>query len=121
MIINFSNVEKNIFENEELRRILYIKYNIFFSQWIIGKQVPSLKQVAKKALFDFLNNFKEEDLPILEKHFNEKITIEKLNYDVIKSLKIPINEICDFLDELEGFNYFTTSRDADYIYILGWR
>lgn len=124
MNINFSNVEKLIFENsEELRHILPNHYLSFFDQWKMGKQFSFLKQIGKAATLDFLNHINEVDVEKLEKYFGEKIYIEKLNYSTVLNLKIPLveKEICQKLCEIVGFNYFGTYRDDQYLYISFWK
>tara|TARA_B100000941_G_C28239736_1_gene415862 strand:- start:206 stop:583 length:378 start_codon:yes stop_codon:yes gene_type:complete len=124
LYINFSNVEKLIFENsEEIKQILPPYYWSFFEQWKLGKQLPMLKQVGKSAMLDFLNHIKDEDVDLLEEYFDERIVVEKLNYSTVQNLKIPISEkdICQKLCEVIGFNYFSTWRDDKFLYISFWR
>jgi len=122
--INFSNVEKIIFENsEEIKKFLPPYYSSFFEQWKLGQQLPILKQVGRSAMLDFLNHIREEDIKKLEEFFGERIIIEKLNYSTVKNLKIPLSqkEVCQKLCEVIGFNYFSTWRDDEHLYISFWR
>jgi hypothetical protein len=122
--INFSNVEKLIFENsEKIIKLLPSYYSSFFEQWKLGRQLPMLKQVGRSAMLDFLNHIREEDIVKLEEFFGERIIIEKLNYSTVKNLKIPLSQkdICQKLCEVVGFNHFSTWRDDEYIYISFWR
>lgn len=122
--INFSNVEKLIFENsDDLKYLLPNHYWSFFEQWKMGKQFPFLKQIGKSATFDFLNHINPTDIEKLEVYFGEKISIEKLYYNTVLNLTIPLSEkeICQRLCEVVNFNYFRTYRDDQYLYISFWK
>jgi len=121
--INFSNVEELIFQNEDIKQILPSYYWNYFEQWKLGRQLPMLRQIGKAALLDFINHIKEDDVEKLEEYFGERIVVEKLNYGVAVNVKIPISEIdvCEQLCTISGFNYFSTWRDEDFLYISFWR
>jgi len=122
--INFSNVEELIFENsDEIRGLLPAYYSSFFEQWKLGRQLPMLKQVGRSAMLDFLNHIREEDVAKLEEFFGERIVVEKLNYSTVQNLQVPLDQIdvCQKLCEVVGFNYFSTWRDDEYLYVSFWR
>ena len=123
MIINFSNVESLIFNNDDIKHLLPAYYWSFFEQWKLGKQFPMLKQISKSAILDFLNHLNDDDIKKIGEYFGEKVIIEKLNYHTVVNVKIPLTdkEICQRLCEVVNFNYFSLWRDIEYLYITFWR
>ena len=83
-----------------------------------------LREVGKQAMLDFLNEVNNDHLSLLEDYFDERVVVEKLNYDIVENVKLPLSEagmVCDHLCRIEGFNYFSTWRDESYLYISFWR
>jgi len=121
--INFSNAEELIFWNQEVQKLLPAHLFSIFEQWRMAKRIPFLKEMGKQAVLDLLNNITEEDVDLLEQHFQEKIIIEKLNYHITREFKVPLNDpnLCNQLCEITGFNYFSTWRDHEFLYISFWR
>ncbi len=124
-IINFKNIEELIFQDPNILNVIPREYKDYILQWKLSKQNPSLKQLGRKAILDFLNSFPIESYhqTILENYLNEEIVIEKFNYNIVENIKIPLNdlEICDVLCKINDFEYFDTFRDKDHLYISFWR
>ena len=121
MILNFSNIENYIFEDLNSQKLLPQFYP-YFEQWRLARRLPILKQLGRQAVLDVLNQISDEDIVALEQYFGKSISIDKLEYSVIKNIQVPVNsDLCDLLCELRGFNYFSTWRDQDHIYISLWR
>lgn len=122
--LNFSNVEKLIFKDREIQKVLPPNMFSYFEQWRLGKQMPFLKQIGKAAMLDFINNLNDEHISILEDYFNERVVVERLNYNVAMNIEVSLensNEVCQKLCEIEGdFNYGTW-RDEKKLYISFWR
>jgi hypothetical protein len=119
--LNFSNVEELIFNDRVAQNALPTHYFSLFEQWRLAQQLPSLRQLGKHAVLDFLNQLNEDDIHTLEVYFDRKIMVEKLNYSVVKNLQAPLSEVCKTLCEVDGFAYFSTWRDNDSLYISFWR
>lgn len=122
-ILNFSNVEQLIFYDREVQKILPIHMFSLFEQWRLSQRMPFLRQLGKQALLDFLNGLTDEDIAVLEGYFDEKIIVERLNYSIVHNLVVPLNDssLCKALCEIEGFGYFSTWRDEDFLYMTFWR
>lgn len=88
-VINFSNVEQLIFEDEKTHRLFPAYFSSYFETWKLGKRLPMLRQMGKEALLDFLNHVRDEHLEALEEYFGERIAVEKLNYSTVRNVKIP--------------------------------
>lgn len=121
--LNFSTVEELIFLDEQAQNILPDHMFGIFEQWKLAKRIPALKLLAQQSVLDFLNGLKDEDIDILEEYFQDRILIERLNYNVTLNLKLLINDqsTCEKLCSLEGFNHFSTWRDHEFIYLSLWR
>lgn len=121
--LNFSNVEDLVFYDTEVQRLLPIHMFSVFEQWRLSKRLPYLRDLGKQAVLNFLNNLNDDEIEILEHYFGEKIVIERLNYSIVFNFKVPLLEtkICDELCNVEGFNYFSTWRDEEHLYISLWR
>lgn len=119
--INIKNVEELIFYNNRLKNILP-DFDQLFKQWAMGKRFPKFKNLSQKSLLQFLDLIKDKHIKILEKHFDSKIKIEKLDYKIAKNLQSSIKEIEKNLCAMEGFaDNFSISRKKDQIYISFWR
>jgi hypothetical protein len=121
--LNFSNVEELIFYDIEAQKILGNDMYSIFEQWKMSKRIPYLKSIGQQAILDFLNTITESQVEILENYFGKKIFIEKLNYELVKNLKISIEkkDICDELCKIEGYSYYTSFRDDNHIYLTFWK
>ena len=123
IVLNFANVEELIFHDRPLQKLLPADFFSLFEQWRLGIQFPALKQLGKHAVLDFINQLNEDHIEVLESYFQEKIVLERLNYNVVNHIKVPIGEFeaCKALCEVVEFGYFSTWRDKDSLYITFWR
>jgi hypothetical protein len=121
--LNFSNVEELVFFDTSVQKLLPPHMFSMFEQWRLAKRVPFLRDIGKQAVLDLLNNLTDDDVNVLEQHFGEKIVVEKLNYNIALNFKVLLSDsnICEELCKVEGFNYFSTWRDEQYLYISFWR
>lgn len=121
--LNFSNVEELIFYDLEAQQVLPLDMYSFFEQWRMSKRIPFLKAIGQQAVLDFLNTLNDEHVEALEVYFGQSIFVEKLNYSLSQSVKIPVDkfEICKELCKVQEFNYYSTWRDEDFVYITFWR
>jgi hypothetical protein len=122
--LNFSTVENLIFYDQKAQAVLPPYMLSYVEQWKIAKRIPALSQMGKQSMLNFLNNLKEDHVDSLEEYFGERVVVESMNYQIVENIKIPLaesEEVCRILCDTEGFNYFATWRDADYLYISFWR
>jgi hypothetical protein len=119
--LNWTNVEELIFYDSDVQNLLPVHMFSIFEQWRLAKRVPFLRELGKQALLDFLNQLTEKDINVLESYFKKKIFVEKINYSISLDLKIPLSNICNELCHIEGFNYTSTFRDEEYLYLTLWR
>ena len=119
--LNFANIEELIFYNNNIKYHLPQHLMSHYYQWELGRKNQYLRNIAIRALFDFLNDITEEEIQLFEKFLGDKVKVEKFDYKVVKNYKIPLNEICEELCKIGGYNYFTTYRDKDFLYLSIWR
>ena len=121
--LNLTNIEELVFYDREVQKLLPDTFFSVFEQWRIAKRLPMLSSVGKQAVLDFLNTVTDQEIETLELYFGQKINVEKLNYSVSINIKVPLSkesEICNQLCDI-NFNYFSTWRDEEYLYISFWR
>lgn len=121
--LNFSTVEELIFYDTSVQSRLPAHMFSLFEQWRLAKRVPYLREIGKQALLDFLNTITDKDVATLEEYFGDKIVVEKLNYNIVLNIKVPLSEadVCNSLCDVEGFNYLSTWRDDEHLYVVLWR
>lgn len=121
--LNFSNAEEIVFYDRQLQQRLPAHMFGIFEQWRLAQRVPFLRDLGKQAILDFLNGIEDDEISIIEKHLNQKIIVERLNYSVALNLVVPLadTEICRKLCEVEGFNNYSLWRDDTSLYISFWR
>ena len=123
-VVNFTTVESLIFFDPEVCKVLPPYMSSYIQQWKISKQIPGLRQMGRQALLDLLNGLTDEHIELLEDHFGERVIVEKLTYHITENIRVPLadaDEVCQALCGVEGFNYFGTWRDKDYLHISFWR
>lgn len=122
--INIQNVEEIIFQNDQIWRDLPDLRHLR-EQWRLSKISPALRAMAKKSMLDFLNKSKKSHEDIISKHLGTTVTIDKLDYYLVKNLDFPIEDAELELNLLEAetplYSYFGTYRKKDRIYITFWR
>lgn len=121
LYLNFSNVEELIFWNTDIQKLFPEHMFSLFEQWRLAQLHPFLRELGKQAILDFLNSLTDEDIDVLEEYLGEKIVVERLNYNIAINIKMPISKACEKLCEVEGFNYFSTWRDDEHLYLSCWK
>lgn len=124
LTINIQNVEEIIFQNDKIwKSIPELQY--LREQWKLSKISPILRAMGKKALLDFLNKAKEEHELAISKFLNTTVTINKIDYQVIKNMEFDLEDaelILNILDEQEPlYSYFGTYRKENRLYVTFWR
>jgi hypothetical protein len=119
--LNFANVEELVFKDPNIQSLL-LEYRDCFQQWKLGQIVPYLKPTAQKATLDFLNQLTSDQIKILENHWKQPVEIERLDYTIVKNYEVKITESEDWIKNLDGLEgEIFLYRDADTLYIGGWR
>jgi hypothetical protein len=118
--INFTTVQKLIFEDEEVQKKLP-EFKDLFQQWKLGTLVPSLRPMAQKSLLDLLNQLGDENIRTLEQHFGTTIKLERLDYTLVKSHTVKLSEVQNRIEQLGVEGELFLYRDANHLYIGTWK
>ena len=118
MILNFHNVEELVFYDEKLKKKIP-EFSDIFNQWAFSKQHIGFRQLTNRLLSDFLNSLQEEQIVILEHYFGAKITINKIDYQVVKNEDFDIED-AELLINNDDFN-FEIYRNKNRLHITFWR
>lgn len=120
MRINIQNVEDKIFQNKEIWRkmpdLVYLR-----DQWRLSKMTPMLRAMGKKSIIDFLYKAKSTHEDILSEHFNESVTIDKIDRHLVKNVEFSIDEEVPELETDDNYTAFSTYRKDNKIYVTFWR
>lgn len=122
MILNSYNIEDIVLRNPGLlNKLSHHKDQI--QQWTLGQMIPALRSTGQKAKIDFLNKLTKEDLDVIREHLNLKfLTIESLDYSIVKNHTSNITDIENFLNiDNVMLNDFCVSREGEQLYICTWR
>jgi hypothetical protein len=119
--INLKNIEELLFKNNDVKN-LFPELRHIFDQWLLSYRFPILNTMRKQAMMDLLNSLDEIHVNKLETFFEDKITVDKLDFHTIKNLKFFINDsIGEELTKYESYNNITINRKGDQVYITLWR
>lgn len=116
--LNFASVQELVFQDPNVQALL-IECQDLFQQWKLGQIVPALRPTARKAELDLLNRLTKDQIRTLENYWGKPVEVERLDYSMIKTLTVKLEEAQDQLAGLEGEIFLY--RDADNVYIGAWK
>lgn len=117
--LNLNNIEKLVFESGVIKKFPEFKHQ--YDQWKLSKMSPSLRQLGKRTLIDFVNCLQNEHISALENYFKTSITIDKLDYHTVKNYNFSTSRLEIDLNDIQGLENFTTYTDGCQTYISFWR
>ena len=117
LIINLQNVKDLIISDKKATSLLS-EFQHFFDTWKFSVRFPTFRSLGEKALIDFLLSLKPEHIKILEQYFGQPISVDTMDYRIVKNIKMSLNEEGNLLD---GFPNFSIYRNSDNLYITNWR
>ena len=118
LVINFQNV-KDLIASDAKATSLLPEFKHFFDTWKFSVRFPTFKSLGDKALIDFLLSLKPENIKVLEQYFGTSVSIDALDYRIVKNVKLPLGEEGNL--QMEGFPNFSIYRDRYHLYISYWR
>lgn len=120
LTINLRNIEKIIFRNPFLKKLLP-EFKELFKQWSLAQSNPHLRNMGKQAVIDLLAAINDNHIKIIAGFLQMPVEVDKLSNRVIKRFDTTIDELEDKLNELQEFGYYFIYREGDQIYISSWR
>lgn len=116
--LNFFNIEEIIFLNQEIRnKFLDLKHII--DQWDMGYRFAGLDFIKKRAKLDMLNSLNEDHLKVLTEFLKDSIVIDRIDYNVIKNFKFPVETVPNLEDV--NISNFCVTRNKDSFSLTFWR
>lgn len=118
MKLNLQNIEDILFMDKKLHQ-LFPEFRHYFDQWRIGKTVPGMQTLSKKTLLDTLNSLHTEHLDKLKEYFGSEITLEKIDYHIVKNKMFTLDniELCDFAE----YHDCCITRNKEEVRVTFWR
>jgi hypothetical protein len=120
MELNLNNAEELIFHDREVQKLLP-EFQYLFNQWKFAFTNPGFRSMRKKSVMDLLDKLTDEHVEILENHLQSEIAVKKIDYHIIKNCEFGLDEAQSEIKGMEGFPYFSISRDKDHVYLSFWR
>jgi hypothetical protein len=117
--LNLSNVEELVFYDRNLQAKLP-EFSNSFNVWTFSLRA-GFGPIGKKTVMDFLNGLKEDHIEILEKHFKDKITVERSDYHIVRHQQVALDNAEEGLNQMQGFPNISIHRDENQLYISHWR
>lgn len=114
--INLNNVEELVFRDKFLQKE-FPEFRSFFDQWRLAQILPAMRQMGKKAILDFMNSVRDEHLEILKNYFKQPVTVDRLDYAIVKNVDFGIFDAERELNEFNTFPQFSICRDKSRLYI----
>src|SRR5262252_10640643 len=98
MRLNLQNVEQIIFMDAGARRLLP-DFKHLFDSWTLATKVTALRNLGKRSLLDFLNGLRDDHLQSLSAHFREQVTVDTLDYHIVRNVETGIEEVVEELSK----------------------
>lgn len=119
LTINLQNIEDLVFLDKKLQSQLP-EFRHFFDQWRLAQHAPALRPMGRRAMLDLLNSLDNHNA-LLSRYFGTSVTIDKLDYHLVKNYDFPLEGIETEINKVEGYMNFSAYRDKDHFYISFWR
>lgn len=120
LIINLRNVEKIIFRNSALKKLLP-GFQEFFKQWTTAQINPHMRMMGKQAVIDLLATINEKHLKVISEFLKMSVDVDKLSNRAIVKFDTTIDKLEDKLNELQEFGHYFIYREGEQVYISSWR
>lgn len=116
MIINLQNIENFLFFDKKIKN-LFPEFRDIFNQYAFGKST-GLEDLSKRTIIDFMNLLEPQHLIKLEEYFKEKISLDKIDYRIVKNMEFSL------LEEnisLNGYKEIALFRNKDKLKVTLWK
>jgi hypothetical protein len=119
--INLKNIEELVLKNP-LAKSLFPDLRHLFDQWLLSYRFSALDTMRKQAMLDLLNSLDGPHVEKLARLFGDMISVEKLDYHIVRNLNFSINDsIGGELTKHGSYTNIALSRSANQMYITMWR
>ncbi len=119
-MLNLNNIEEFLFEDQKIRKILPEFINLF-DQWKLAKITPALRSLGKRSVLELMNSLNEEHLSKLSNYFSTKVTIDKIDYRIVKNYTWDESQVEQELSKINSFGNYAIHKEGNNISITFWR
>jgi len=121
LVLNLDNVEELIFQNKEARKLLP-EFRQLFDQWKLARMIPSMKNLGRRSVLDFLNSVETSHEKILASIFGDEVSVDRMVYHIVNNQVFSLGSAEGNLNEgSEWFPNFSLDRDGERLYLCFWR
>jgi hypothetical protein len=121
LLLNLDNVEELIFQNREARKLLP-EFRQLFDQWKLARMIPSMKNLGRRSVLDFLNSVESSHEKILGSLFGDEVQVDRMAYNIVNNQVFLLDSAEKTLNEgSEWFTNFSLDRDGERLYVCFWR
>jgi len=92
-----------------------------FDSWALATRITALRNLGRRSLLDFLNGLNADHLQTLSDFFKESVTVDKLDYHVVRNVECSLDGVAEEMSKYEGFLDVAAYRKGDNVYISFWR
>lgn len=120
MKINLSNIEEIIFRDENVWKKMprLLKYR---DNWRVSQITPGLRQMAKRAFVDCINDIGESEIASLTEYFGEQVFLERISDKSTATVSGMHAQLPGRLCEIDGFSDYCVTSDGDSVSVTFWR
>lgn len=118
--LTFKEVEEIIFSHPIIQLNLN-KYKSFFDSYHMAKMSPSLKRLAIRSVFGFMEAITPSEEKLISNILGYEISINKMSIDNIKSITGTIDDIEFKLEDSYNYSEMCIYRKGKEVKILCWR
>lgn len=119
MEITLYNIREKIFLNSDIQKKLSF-FKIIFDEWNLAYALGGMASRLRHLEIELLNSLEDDHKKILSQHFNSNIEIKKINNNLSKNYKMPIDEK-KLPEEILEYREMCISTNKDNLYLTLWR
>lgn len=120
MKINIINVEELVFYNNKFWKkmpdLIHLR-----DQWKLSKISPTLREMGRKALNNFLYEIQKKSEDDLLEIFGVEVTIDRIENRIVKNVEFSIDEEFPNIQPEINYTGFNSYREGNKVFITFWR
>ena len=117
MKIDFYNIENIIFDDNNVRNILY-RHKELLDSWVCCKINGDLSKINYFKI-TLLNSLTQDDLDDISNYYGIKYSLEKISNNIIGNFTFDLNNFNSF--DIESYKDFCIFRDKYKLHLTSWR
>lgn len=118
LIIDLINVEKIIFYNSNLLKLLNPYFSVLILEWKKSKQSSYSRNKTQNCLIDFLNTCSSDHGKIISDYLKVPVSIIPFNNSIIENQEADIDSLHTILKDISNVSLY---RNKNKIKITRWK